>query len=230
MNDTTLNVSDGTEMHAYAAQPVLPAAKGIIVLQEAFGVNEYIRRITKRFASQGYLAIAPELFHRTAPGFDADYEKMEGVMEQLQALTDDGISADLKAAFDWLVQAGIPENNIAVIGFCMGGRASFLANVILPIAAAVSFYGGGIAQTLLSRTSELHAPQLLIWGGKDTHIVPEHTRAIAEALTAAGKSFVEKTFPEGGHGFACDARASYHEPSAHEAWALADAFLAEHLI
>ncbi len=68
-------------MHAYAARPAAGrAGKGIIILQEAFGVNDYIRRMVDRFTGQGFLAIAPELFHRTRPGFEADYEKREGVV------------------------------------------------------------------------------------------------------------------------------------------------------
>ncbi|MSU74766.1 dienelactone hydrolase family protein [Candidatus Kaiserbacteria bacterium] len=230
MNAETLKISDGTEMQAYVARPVVAPMKGIIVLQEAFGVNDYIRRISTRFSNQGYLAIAPELFHRTSTGFDADYTKKEGVVEQMQALSDNTISVDLKASFDWLIAQGISEKKVAVIGFCMGGRAAFLANATLPLAAAVSFYGGGIAQTLLPRTHELHAPMLFVWGGKDTHILSEHTRAVADVSTAAGKPFIEVTFSEAGHGFACDARDAYHAPSAREAWALTDAFLEEHLI
>jgi carboxymethylenebutenolidase len=230
METITLTVSDGTQMNAYATPAQAAPGKGIIVLQEAFGVNDYVRRIAKRFNALGYLAVAPELFHRTTPGFEADYVTREGVVEQMRALTDEGIANDIEAAFDWLVAQGIPKNKIAVVGFCMGGRASYLANATHPFAAAVSFYGGGIAQTLLARASELHAPQLLIWGGKDGHILPEHTRAVADALTKANKPFVEAIFSLAGHGFACDVRESYHAPSAREAFALTDAFLDEHLV
>src|SRR3989344_5560396 len=224
METMTLIVADGTQMNAYAVRPAAAPEKSIIVLQEAFGVNDYVKRIAQRFAEQGYLAIAPELFHRTAPGFDADYVTREGVMEQMGALTDEGIAADIKASFDWLTEQNIPKNKIAVIGFCMGGRAAFLANATLPVFASVSFYGGDIAPSLLSRAGELHAPQLLIWGCKDAHISSEQTRTVAEALTRAGKPFIEKTFPLAGHGFACDARDSYHASSAREAWALTDQF------
>ncbi len=226
---TQLLVSDGTEMQAYTAHSAVPA-KGMIVIQEAFGVNEYIRRMTDRFTALDYLAIAPELFHRTAPkGFESSYTNKTHA-EHMAALTDEGEIADIQASYDWLLSQGIAADKIAIIGFCMGGRASFLANAALPIAAAVSFYGGGIAQTLLSRTDQLHAPQLLIWGGSDPHILSEHTRKVADALTTAGKPFVEATFSRAGHGFACDARDAYHPASAREAWALTDAFLAEHMI
>jgi carboxymethylenebutenolidase len=199
-----------------------------MVLQEAFGVNDYIRRMADRFAAQGYLAIAPELFHRTHPGFDADYEKRVGVSEAMGALTPEGQVADMTAAFDWLVGEGVPKNKIVAIGFCMGGRAAYLANAALPLAASASFYGGGITAHL-ERASFLHGPQLLVWGGQDAHILPEHTRAVADALKEARKPFVEATFSAAEHGFACDARSAYHAPSAREALALTDAFFVENL-
>ena len=228
MGRVTLKVSDGSEMNAHTARSKDAPTKGIVVIQEAFGVNDYIRRITRRFADQGYLAIAPELFHRTASGFDADYVKKEGVSENMAALTDEGIVADLKASYDWLVGEGIPNDKIAVIGFCMGGRAAFLANATLPLAAAVSFYGGG-TDSLLSRVQNISGPMLFFWGEKDTHIPLEQRQAVLGAMKNTGKSFEYEVFPEAGHGFACDARDAYHKPSADAAWVLADAFLAEHL-
>lgn len=228
-NDTLINVADGTEMQAYVAWAGQPPEKGLILLQEAFGVNEYIRRMADRFAREGFLTIAPELFHRTHPGFDADYEKREGVAEAMGAVTDAGLTADMQAAYDWLLSQQVPGGKIAAIGFCMGGRAAYLANSALPLAASVSFYGGGIA-ALLDHVSSLHGPQLFLWGGKDAHIPPEQMRAIADALMAAGKPFVEATWSEAGHGFACDARSAYHAPSAQQALALTDTFFTENLL
>jgi carboxymethylenebutenolidase len=229
-NGVVLDVSDGTRMQAYVARPsdALGTERGALILQEAFGVNDYIRRVADRLAAMGYLTIAPELFHRTHPGFDADYEAKEGVADAMAALTPDGQTADMRAAHDWLGAEGVPEGKTVAIGFCMGGRAAYLANSALPLAAAVSFYGGGITE-LLDRAGALHAPQLLIWGGQDAHILPDHRRAVADALARAGRPYAEATFSPAGHGFACDARGSYHAPSAREAWALADAFLAEHV-
>ena len=228
-NDTLIKVADGTTMNAYVAWSDQPPEKGIIVLQEAFGVNDYIRRMADRFAAQGFLAIAPELFHRTHPGFEADYEKREGVAEAMGAVTDEGLTVDMQAAYGWLSSQQVPKEKVAVIGFCMGGRAAFLANATLHVAVSASFYGGSIAPTLLDRAKDLHGPQLLVWGGADAHIPPEHRRAVADALSAAGKPYVEATFSEAGHGFACDARSAYHAPSSREAFALVDAFFSDHL-
>lgn len=223
----TLEVADGTKMRAYVAHPgEKKNGRGILVFQEAFGVNHYIRGIAERFAKEGYLAIAPELFHRTGDGIEVAYTDYEGTKEPMGALTDEGLANDVKAAFAWLVSQNVSD--VVTIGFCMGGRTSYLADMTIPISAAVSFYGGGIAQTLVDRTSELKAPILLIWGGKDTHITKEHRDAITTALTANGKKFENLVMSEGDHGFFCDERAAYNPQAAAEAWPLVLAFLNTH--
>jgi carboxymethylenebutenolidase len=232
----TLQVADGTAMRAYVAQPQggRPRA-GLLVFQEAFGVNAHIRDFTERLARQGYHTLAPELFHRTAPGFEGAYTNFEAVMPHIRALSEQGLEADARAAYSWLREnQGAFETPIACIGFCMGGRVSFLTNSVLPVKAAISFYGGGIAPNpmgpgLLSRAGDLHAPQLLFWGGLDKHIGPEQTQAVAEALRKAGKPFVNVEFSDADHGFFCDARASYNSAAARQAWALTHSFLNCHL-
>src|SRR6185437_15324990 len=130
----TLKVDDGTQMAAYVSRPnggkKLP---GIIVLQEAFGVNSHIRDVTERLAGEGYVAIAPELFHRTAPGFEGDYTNFKAVMPHMKALTIPAEEADVHAAHDWLQsQTDVDHSKLFSVGFCMGGRISVLANTILP--------------------------------------------------------------------------------------------------
>jgi carboxymethylenebutenolidase len=228
----TLKVADGTTMRAYVARPQSMAQHvGLLVYQEAFGVNPHIRDVTERFAREGYIAVAPELFHRTAPGFEGRYDDFESAMPHVKALTNQGLEADVRAAYEWLhAEPGTQRQRIACVGFCMGGRVTFLTNAILPMSAAVSFYGGGIAPNpfgpgLLSRAGDLHAPQLLFWGGLDKHIGPEQARMVAESLRAAGKPFVNVEFSDADHGFFCDARSSYNPSAARQAWALALTFL-----
>jgi carboxymethylenebutenolidase len=114
---------------------------------------------------------------------------------------------------------------VAAIGFCMGGRAAFLADALLPLKAAVSLYGAGIAPSLLDRAPKLSAPILLMWGGLDKHIPPEQIAAVTSALRAAGKPYVNAEFSEADHGFFNDDRPSFHAASAAQAWALALQFL-----
>ena len=229
----TLKVA-GTEMRGWTARPAAGGARpGLIVFQEAFGVNAHIRDVTERFAREGYVAIAPELFHRTGAGFEARYDDFASAVPHMRALKDGEMEADSQAAYDWLRANAGNEAPIAATGYCMGGRAAFLAGLTLPLACAVSYYGGGIAPNpsnpgLLGRAGELHCPLLLFWGGKDKHILPEHRRAVNDTLTAEGKNFVDVEISEADHGFFCDARRSYHPTGAALAWPLTLAFLKTH--
>jgi len=223
----TLNVGDGTQMAAYTARPAGQAGSpGVIVLQEAFGVNSHIRNVAERFAKEGYVAIAPELFHRTAPGFEGSYSDFPAVRPHIQAITPAGAEADLRAACDWLQsQNFVRKDEIVSVGFCMGGRMSFLANSILPLRAAASFYGGGIAPELLPRAEALHGSMLLIWGLLDKHIGAEQRKAVTDALSATGKGCVNVEFSRADHGFFCDERTSYQAQAARQAWQLLLEFL-----
>ena len=122
-----LKVADGTEMEAYTTLPEDAAgrnAPGLILLQEAFGVNHHIRDVADRFANQGYVVIAPELFHRSAPPYyEVSYSDFSSVMPHMQALTVEGNEADLNAAYHWLKHHELVNRaNIFSIGYCMGGR------------------------------------------------------------------------------------------------------------
>ena len=224
-----LSVSDGTSMRAYVARPEGTPRAGLMVFQEAFGVNPHIKDVTQRFAREGYLAISPELFHRTAPGLEAGYTDFPAVMPHLQKLTDAGLTADIKSTFDWLQTNG-KGLSIGATGYCMGGRCACLAAITLPIGCGVSYYGGGIGPSqmfpsLIDRLKDLKAPMLFFWGGKDEHIPPSQTQPIFETLKAAKKSYVNVEFSDADHGFFCDARASYNPAAAAQAWPLTLAFL-----
>jgi carboxymethylenebutenolidase len=227
----TLQVGDGTSMDAHVAMPANGAKlPGLMVFQEAFGVNAHIRDVAERFAAQGYVAIAPELFHRTAAGFDGPYNNFPAVMPHMQALTPEGLIADARAAFDWLQKnPRVLPNATACVGYCMGGRTSYLANTALPLRAAISFYGGGIAPGLLPRAPQLHGPMLFFWGALDAHITPDHIRAVTDALKEAKKTYVNVEFSDADHAFFRDVWSSYKEAAAKQAWDLSLRFLAENL-
>ena len=223
-----LKVPGATPMRAYVARPDSAGAHpGLLVFQEAFGVNSHIRNVCERFAAQGYVAVAPELFHRTAPpGFEGSYTDFPAVKPHYEAVTNEAAEADIRVTYDWLcANSAVKPDDISCVGFCMGGRISFLANGVVPMRAAVSLYGGGIATSLLDRAPKLHGVALLIWGGLDKNITPEHRRAVTDALNAAHKPYVNAEFSSANHGFFCDERASYDPRSARQAWALTLEFL-----
>jgi len=231
-----VTVADGSEMRIYYARPATASRyPGLLLFQEAFGVNEHIRGVAERFASENWVVVAPELFHRTAPGFQGDYEKIQTAMPHIQALTEQGLEADIRAAYDLLREDSAADTEkIASIGFCMGGRVSFLAATILPLNAAVSFYGGGIGPSargpgLLNRITDMQSPVLLFWGGLDQHIGHDQPQAVVSALRAAKKNYVNVEISDAGHGFFCDAQPSYNPKASVEAWELTKAFFDCHV-
>jgi carboxymethylenebutenolidase len=226
-----LAVADGTTMDAFVARPAESGKyPGMLVLQEAFGVNGHIRDVTQRVAREGYVAVAPELFHRTARGFEGSYDNFASVAPHIQAVTEAGATADVRAAFDWLQKhPQIVPDRIGSVGFCMGGRISFLACATVPLRAAVSFYGARIAPELLPHAVNLNGPMLFFWGGQDKHIGQDQTRAVVEACGSAGKPYINVEISDADHGFFCDARASYNPAAAKEAWSLMRTFLEMHV-
>lgn len=229
LEQITLEVAGAAPMQAQLARPAGSARAGILLLQEAFGVNDHMRELARRFAAAGYLAVVPDLYHRSATGFTAAYDDIETARAQMALLTDAGLTQDLKAARHWLVAtAGIHEHRIASVGFCLGGYVSFLAALTLPLAAAVSFYGVGIPR-LLERLGELSAPMLFFWGGQDHAIDAQQRRLVIGALDRAEKPYTHVLFSATGHGFFCDQRASYNHFAAVQAWALTEVFLAQRL-
>jgi carboxymethylenebutenolidase len=227
INYIKLEIADGSSMLAYTASPenITAETPAILVLQEAFGVNGHIRKVAERFAAEGYLVIAPELFHRTAPErTEISYTDFPSAMPHMQALTAEGLTADVQAAYQWLTQQPVDQENIFSVGYCLGGRVSFLANAVLPLKASVSYYGGGLDQ-LAGKATQLHGRHLFFWGGKDQHIKPDNISTIIQAVEDAGKDYVNVKFSYADHGFNCDERSSYNETASKEAWALTLAFL-----
>jgi len=228
----TLAVADGSSMQAFVARPEEKGSfPGMLVFQEAFGVNAHIRDVTQRIAREGYVAIAPELFHRSAaPGLEVRYDDFPSAMPHMKALTEQGLSDDVRATYEWLRDSThVVPDRIGGIGFCMGGRVSFLANATIELSAAVSFYGGSIAPALLPRAANLHAPMLFFWGGLDKHIPQDQIRSVIDAVKAAGKPYINVEISDADHGFFCDARPSYNPVAAKEAWSLVVSFLEAHV-
>src|SRR5581483_6492454 len=167
-----IKVEDGTTMLAWVAEPAgQKATRGIMVFPEIFGVNAHIRDVTNRFAGLGLVAISPELFHRTAPPkWECSYTDFPSARGHMMATQEDTIESDVKATYNWLKTNTQAGDKIACVGYCMGGRVSFLANSAVPLKAAISYYGGNMP-SLLHRTKKLSAPMLLFWGERSE----EHT-------------------------------------------------------
>src|SRR5262245_9713474 len=166
----TVETPDGA-MDVYEVVPAQKTAGAVIVIQESFGVNDYIRDVTRRFAAAGYHAVAPTMFHR-AGGGTAPYDDFSKVMPLFRGLSDEGIVADVDATVGHLRHAGFADAGIGIVGFCFGGRVTFLIATRRTLGAAVGFYGGGIVTTrippfptLIGDTARLATP----WLGLSRH-------------------------------------------------------------
>jgi carboxymethylenebutenolidase len=225
-HDSTLTVgtADGP-MELYAVAPGATPSGAVIVIQEAFGVNEHIRDVTRRFAAAGFRAVAPTIFHR-AGGGTAPYDDFSRVIPLFAGLSDDGIIADVDATVDYLRRAGFEDQRIGIVGFCFGGRVTFLVATRRKLGAAVGFYGGGIVtkrmplfQPLIGEAARLATPWLGLFGDEDTGIPVadvEQLRATLDRETKVAHEIVR--YPGAEHGFHCDVRPSYNETAARDGW------------
>jgi carboxymethylenebutenolidase len=221
-NETrNVSVDDGTDLGLYFVHPDGEARGAVIVLQEIFGVNAHIKEVCEKLAREGYVAVAPDLFHRTGPWWTGEYTDFAAGVERAQKTTQDNIRADLRAT-----HAAVATNKVAAVGFCMGGRQAYVANGILPLRCAVSFYGGNlVGLPELAKTQS--GPLLTLWGGRDRMIDVTQRRAVADML--AHHAHVDITFNDADHGFFCDHRKSFHAAAAAQAWPLVTAFLASYV-
>lgn len=228
-----LPTTDGP-MGLYEVRPDDTPRAAVVVLQEAFGVNDHIEDVTRRFADAGYLAVAPALFHRTeSPRLG--YGDIAAARPHMAAMTSRGLEDDLEQTMEHLRRVRFKDHHIATVGFCMGGTVSLVAGARYALGASVSFYGGGIRDgrfgepPLRELAPTLQTPWLGLYGDEDRGIPVEEVEELREAAARAPVPTEVVRYPEAGHGFHCDARESYHRPSAEAAWARTLAFLDEHL-
>jgi carboxymethylenebutenolidase len=211
-------------MPLYEAVPDGEARAAVVVVQEAFGVNAHIEDVTRRFADAGYHAVAPHIFHRSGGG-TAPYGDFAKVIPLYEHLDDDGILVDVDATREHLHGAGWDDTRIGTVGFCFGGRVTFLVALRRQLGAAVGFYGGGIVTArfpqfppLVDEASKLRTPWLGLFGDRDESIPVKDVEQLREALQSAPVPTEVVRYPDAGHGFHCDQRELYDETAAKDGW------------
>jgi carboxymethylenebutenolidase len=214
----TIMARDGHEFQTYLAAPPGQPRGAVLVIQEIFGLNAYVRSVADDFASQGYTAIAPALFDRIRRGIELGYSPQEakegvGYMQQLKL---DQTLKDLSACIAVVRRSG----RLATVGFCWGGAMSYVAACELPVAAAVVYYGK--AQQFADRKPR--CPVLYHFGTQDTSI----PLSDVEKLRAAHPEGIYHLY-DAGHGFSCHERPSYNAQAAQLARQRTMDFLAEQL-
>jgi carboxymethylenebutenolidase len=211
------------------------AKRALIVVQEAFGVNDHIRDVAERFAAQGYYAVAPEFFHRSGSP-EVAYDDFPAAMAPMGELNRDGLAEDLRATSQFLLDEGYPVTATAVVGYCMGGTVAFYASTLGVVGAAASFYGGGVETgrfglpPLLELASELKSPWIGLYGDLDKGIPIEQVEALRSAASESAFPTEVHRYADADHGFSCDERpGAYNEAAATEATAETLRFFDEHL-
>jgi carboxymethylenebutenolidase len=217
----TLKAEDGHQLAGYLARPAGAPRGGLVIVQEIFGVNSHITRVSDGFAADGYVALAPAIFDRAERDFAIGYrpEDIERGRALRGKLEMDDMVKDLRAAVQALRAEGL---RVGVVGYCLGGTLAWLsATRIDGVSAAVGYYGGGIAA---AAGEQPRCPVLLHFGETDASIPREQYEHVA----ATHPKIPLHIYPAG-HGFNCDERASYHEPSATLARRRTLDFLREHI-
>lgn len=204
-----LRTEDGHELGAYRSSPAGQPRGGVVIVQEAFGVNGYVRSVADRYAAQGYLAVAPALFDRQSPGIELGYESddIAAARKLRAALKWDEVMYDTAAA----VTAAGAAGKVGIVGFCVGGSVAWLAAQRLPVSAAVSYYGRDIVDFL---SPPPRCPIMLHYAERDPHIALSDVEIVREAFP----ELPIYVFP-GEHGFDCSSRASFQAESAQTAGA-----------
>ena len=224
-------------MRCYEALPDAEPLGAVVVIQEAFGVNPHIEDIARRLAAAGYHAVAPDMFHRTGPGAVVDYTDFAAVMDHFVGIgSDEAILADVDATLGYLHGIGFTDRNIAIVGFCFGGRVTFLVAAQRALGAAAGFYGGGIVTArfpqfpaLIERAATLETPWLGLFGDLDQSIPVEDVEQLRTALATAPVATEMVRYAGAEHGFNCDARPSFNAEAAADAWSRTLDWFALHL-
>jgi carboxymethylenebutenolidase len=232
----TIKGHEGDEIEAYLAVPTDAEQFGsIVVIHHMPGYDESTKEIARKFAANGYAALIPNLYHRQAPGASPD--DAAATTRALGGISDDQLVGDVQGAMNYLKALPSSNGRVASIGYCSGGRQSFLAGCRLPLDGVIDCYGAFVAidppsefplkvKAVIGEAGNLSAPLLGLFGADDTFPSPEQNDALAAALTAAGKEFTFRTFEGAGHAFFAVDRPAYRPEAAVEGWQDIFTFLA----
>ncbi|BAU65600.1 Carboxymethylenebutenolidase [Stanieria sp. NIES-3757] len=223
-------VNGDLKIDAYLATPTETATKypGIVVIQEIFGVNSHIRDITERLAQSGYVAIAPAIYQRQAPGFETGYsdEDMQLGRKYKEQTKAKELISDIQATINYLYT--LPEvkpEGVGTIGFCFGGHVAYLVATLEDIKATASFYGAGITNSCpgggeptITRTKDIKGTIYTFFGTEDPLIPNEQVDKIEAELNKNQIPHQVFRYEGATHGFLCDQRSSYNPEAAQSAW------------
>ena len=219
--------SNGSTATGYLSERSSGKGPGVIVIQEWWGLNDQIKRTSDRFAEEGFVALAPDLFHGEA----ASYEEPDEAGKLFMALDAERAARDVAGAAKWLSNhENTAGHKVGVIGFCMGGKLALLTGSVAPeeVGAVVDMYG--IHPNIHPDYSRMKAVVLGLFAENDGSIPPEARQALSDELTAAGVNHEFHAYPGVDHAFMNDDRKDvYNEAVAQDAWGRILAFFNSNL-
>jgi carboxymethylenebutenolidase len=224
---------DGGSFDLHVWLPPQGSGPGVLLIQEIFGVGDYIKAVAARLARDGYVVAAPDLFWRLSPGWAAHHDEA-GLTASIELVgrfdLEQGVT-DAVAAFGRLRGLTEVRGGAGVLGFCLGGTIAHQVGAEGAPDAVVSYYGSGVADTI-GRLADIECPALYHFGGKDDYIPAEQVERVVAAVEASGRDDVRvEVQPGAGHAFDNHEAAIFHDANAAAAaWAVTETFLAEHLI
>ncbi len=228
---------DGTPISAYYSRPAASGSyPGVVVIMEAFGLNDHIEDVARRFAEQGYLAIAPDIYTREG---SPDPSDISDVMRVMFSVPDVQAMADLDGAITFLKRQFDSNSKVGAIGFCSGGRYTLMLGCKSPnLDAAVDSAGGFIIQdehteqrpiSPIDMIPTLSCPLLGLFGEEDANPSPEHAARLQEELDKHGRTYEFRMYRNAGHAFFADYRPSYRAAAAQDMWHQVMLFYGQHL-
>ncbi len=224
--------TDDGELDLHVWVPDQGSGPGVLLIQEIFGVGDYIKAVAARLARDGYVVAAPDLFWRISPGWAAAHDEagLAASFELAQRFDVETGVGDCLAALARLRAAPEVRGGVGVLGFCLGGTVAHLVGAAGDPDAVVSYYGSGVPEAL-DRLADISCPALYHFGGDDPYIAAAGVDAVREAVEDAGRDDLEvHVQARAGHAFDNHEAPMFHDTTAAAAaWAVTQRFLAEHL-
>ncbi len=229
----------GDDVEGYLAQPLDSSpAGGVVVIHHMPGYDEGTKEITRKFASRGYLAICPNLYYREAPGASPD--DAAAAVRAAGGVPDERLVGDVGAAASYLRSMESSNGKVGTVGYCSGGRQSFLAACSLDLDAAVDCYGAFVVAPppegaplkigpIIHLAKDLRCPLLGLFGADDQYPSRDEVDELERALRAADKDFEFRVFDGAGHAFFSVGRTAYRPEAAVEGWQAIWEFFGRHL-
>jgi carboxymethylenebutenolidase len=220
---TAIDTASGP-MSFYEASPGDQAQGAVVVVHEVFGLTPHIEDVVDRLRDSGWHSMAPDFFHRNDSAVFS-YDDLGSALPVMNGLTADGLTEDIVAVLDHLKGAGYANQRVSFVGFCMGGTVTLYAGTLRRLSAAISFYGGGVAQgrfglaPLIELAPRLQTPWLGLYGDLDESIPVHDVEELRRSARGAPVPTEVVQYADGMHGFHCNDRPDvYNETAAADAW------------